>query len=155
MKTIELYYLIKELNYYEENIIIIIKYYYEFELEFIKKFKQYIFYPYSIYHHTYEFIWNYNKYKNIKLFLHSLTKNNIVCFHMNVHYNINDEDDSKLKIFRYNLSFYEIVKAVILYHKKNRTNTNPINFENIKYQTILDILLERNGIYKKKITSDF
>ena len=68
MKTIELYYLITELTYYDENIVLIIKYYYEFELKFIEKFKEYISYRSCyLYDCHYSFLFNYNKYNGNRI----------------------------------------------------------------------------------------
>lgn len=152
LKNVELYYLIRELTYYDENIVLLIKYFYEFELEFINDFKKYI-YQRLIYNYKYSFVFNYNTYRMVELFIHPLNKinkKNIIHFHINIHYNIQDStEQDELKIFRYYLTFYDIVKAVTLYHKKYRTNTQKINFETIEYTQILDILLAQNGIYKK------
>jgi len=152
LKNVELYYLIRELTYYDENIVLLIKYFYEFELEFINDFKKYI-YQRLIYNYKYSFVFNYNTYRMVELFIHPLNKKNkqnIIHFHINIHYNIQDStEQDELKIFRYYLTFYDIVKAVTLSHKKYRTKTQKINFETIEYTQILDILLAQNGIYKK------
>ena len=72
LKLVELYYLIKELNYYDDNIVRIIKYFYEFELEFINKFKSFILTFNQLNTNFYSYIHTFYKYKYCKIFLHNL-----------------------------------------------------------------------------------
>jgi len=160
--TIELHYLIKELTYYDENIVSLIKYFYEFELEFMHKFKTFIFKSY-INLYAYSYIGTsstYDCYK-ITLFLYKtrVYKKNYILFRINIYYYATNNffGNSALsglsevcQKFKYDLSFYDIVKAVILDHMHNGSNTQKINFGQITYKRILDILLEQNSIYATK-----
>ena len=98
----------------------------------------------------YTFTFNYQKFNYAEIFLHRINKHNKLCMHINVGYDYNyNTDETKIKIFRYDLTFYDIIKIIKDYHKKNRNNKHKITYKNLKNESILDILLELKGIYKR------
>ena len=152
LKLIELHYLIKELNFYDDNIVQLIKYFYEFELEFISKFKSFIS-TFNLHNRNfYSYIYKYYKYKYCKIFLHNLNYGiNNVCFHINIYYD--DSNERKTLILRQNLNFHEIIEYMILYYKKYRKNysvKNVVNdLNNYNFNKITNILLQQKNIYKQ------
>lgn len=149
LKTVELFYLIRELDYYEDNIVLKIRSFNEEEKEYIKYVKKLI----DNFKYTqkfYTFTFNYQKFNYAKIFIHRLNKYNKLCLHINIEYDYDyDIDETKMKIFRYDLTFYDIIKIIKDYHKKNRNNKHQLTFKNIKLEPIIDILLELKGIYKR------
>lgn len=142
---IELYYLIKILNNYEEGIIEKIKYFYEYELEFIQKFKKYILHKSN--YVSYSYIKGLFQYNDVVVHIHSIPSiNYIVKFNIHLLYN---QCSQELNIY-YNLNFYRIIKIILIYLKKNRNYIYRKNdIMNINQNKLFDILLEQQQIYKK------
>lgn len=149
LKTVELFYLIRELDYYDDNLVLKIRSFNEEEKEYIKYVKKLI----DNFKYTqkfYTFTFNYQKFNYAEIFIHRLNKYNKLCLHINVGYDYDYEiDETKMKIFRYDLTFYDIIKIIKDYHKKNRNNKHQLTFKNIKLEPVIDILLELKGIYKR------
>lgn len=149
LKTVELFYLIRELDYYDDNLVLKIRSFNEEEKEYIKYVKKLI----NNFKYTqkfYTFTFNYQKFNYTEIFIHRLNKHHKLCIHINVEYDYDyDTDEIKMKIFRYDLTFYDIIKIIKDYHKKNRNNKHILTFKNIKQEPVIDILLELKGIYKR------
>ena len=149
LKTVELFYLIRELDYYDDNLVLKISSFNEEEKEYITYFKKLI----DNFKYTqkfYTFTFNYQKFNYAEIFIHRLNKHNKLCLHINVEYDYDyDTDESKIKIFRYDLTLYDIIKIIKEYHNKNRNNKHILTFKNIKQEPVIDILLELKGIYKR------
>ena len=152
LSIVELFYLIKELNYYENNIIIKIKYFYEFELDFIENFKEFLNKQYYLLYNSYSFSKGNYKYNDSRLNIHPLFKLKKIVFTVNIKYNfctVNEKEIYEEKILIIKLSLYDIVNIILLSYKKNNKNKKRINFEKISYENILDKILESKFIYKK------
>jgi hypothetical protein len=145
LTIIELYYLIKLLNDYEEGIIDKIKYFYEYELEFIQKCKKYILYKSDFI--SYCYIKNFMQYNYVKLHIHCVPSTNCI-IKFNIHL-VYDNEFQELNIY-YNLNFYQIIKIILKYFKKNKNYIYKKNdIMDINEKNLFDILLEKQSIYKK------
>lgn len=152
LKLVELYYLIKELNYYDDNIVRIIKYFYEFELEFINKFKSFILTFNQLNTNFYSYIHTFYKYKYCKIFLHNLNyKRDTVCFHINIYFN--DGSQKKSLILENYLNLQQIIKHMNNYYKQCRTvdSTKKVinDLKLFNFNKIINILLQQKNIYKQ------
>lgn len=142
---IELYYLLIILNNYEEGLIEKIKYFYEYEIEFIQKLKKYILHKSN--YVSYSYIKGLFQYNDVVVHIHSIPSiNYIVKFNIHLLYN---QGSQELNIY-YNLNFYRIIKIILTYLKKNRNYIYRKNdIMNINENKLFDILLEQKQIYKK------
>ena len=118
LKTVELFYLIRELDYYDDNLVLKIRSFNEEEKKYIKYVKKLID-NFKYTQNFYTFTFNNMKFNYSNIFIHRLNKHNKLCLHINVEYDYDyDTDETKMKIFRYNLTFYDIIKIIKDYHKK-------------------------------------
>ena len=79
MKNYKLFLFLKKIDNYENGLIDKIKYYFEYELNFINKFKKFILYKSDYY--SYYYIKEFLKYKNVELQIYHIPSiNSIIRF---------------------------------------------------------------------------
>ena len=146
MENYKLYLFLKKIENYESGLINKIKYFFEYETQFMLEFNKFIFHKSDF--SSYYYIKSCYTYKDLILHIHFNTTYNH--YHSNFNINIYYDNNEKSNYIICKLNFNKIINIIITYLKQNRNYVFKLDdLKKMKMKKVFDIILDRHNIYIK------